>query len=210
MAFADSVQATRCPYAGLAVWRQIDVDPRIVDRQGVAVLEDVGGALREHIVATGVPDVDMLAIELNHPSIIADLDVFTRAVALFMRGLLGLENLLDESTESKAREEEWIAYVNGERLFVFTLCPFYGESHPRRSGTNSAFIVIQFLSSFRKINMHRMNLAEKKQLSDKVKAIFAKAGVDYYAYITQGASEALKLVKPLRHGDQPIRWWRTL
>jgi hypothetical protein len=206
MSFADSVRSTLCPYAGLAVWWQVDVDPEIVDRQGIAALEEVGVVVRERIAA-GVPDIDMLAIELDHPSVIADLDTFTRAVALFMRGLLGPEGLPNESSGS---EEEWIACVNGERLFVFTLGPFYAPSHLRHSGTASAFIVVQFLASFRKINMHRMSLAEKRQLSDKVKAIFTRAGVDYYAYITQGASEALKLVKPPRQGDRPIRWWRTL
>jgi hypothetical protein len=204
------VRSTRCPYAGLAEWRRFDVDPGLIERCGVEVLEEVGRNVRDHIASSDAPDVDMLAIELDHPSVVADLDAFTRAVALFMRGLLEPDGLVGEPTEDRPGENEWIAYVNGERLFVFTLCPFYAESHPRRSGTGSAFILIQFLYSFRKINMHRMSLTEKRQLSDKVKSVFTRAGVDYFSYITQASSEALKLVKPLRQGDEPVRWWRAL
>ena len=209
MSFADSVRATRCPFAGLAVWRQIDIDSRLIDQHGVSVLEEVGGVVRQSIVADGDLDLDMLAIELDHPSIVDGLDTFTRAVALFVRGLVG-PGALPHQSDDPAGEDGWIAYVDDKRLFIFTLCPFYGDSHPRRSGTGSAFIVIQFLNSFWKINMHHMSLAEKRQLSDKVKSIFTKAGVDYFAYITQGSSEALKLVKPLHQGDLPVRWWRTL
>jgi hypothetical protein len=192
------------------VWRQIDVDSRLIDEQGISVLEDIGGIVRGLIVDVQDRDLDMLAIELDHPSIIDGLEAFTPAVALFVRGLLGPGALPGQPDGSAADIDEWVAYVSGKRLFIFTLCPFYGESHPRRSTTGSAFIVIQFLDSFRKINMHRMSLAEKKQLSDKVRAIFTNAGVDYFAYITQGPAEALKMVKPLRQGDQPVRWWKAL
>jgi hypothetical protein len=205
MSFGESVRATRCPYAGLAVWSQIVVEPHLIEERGVGVLEEVGVAVRDRILADGVHDLDMLAIELNHPSIIGSLDDFTATVALFVRGLLEPGALPDPTGA-----DEWIAYAGDERLFIFTLCPFYGDSHPRRSATSSAFIVIQFLNSFRKINMHRMSLAEKRQLSEKVKAVFTNAGVSYFAYITQGSSEALKLVKPLKQGDPPIQWWRTL
>lgn len=211
--FADSVAATRCPYAGLAVWRQQDVDSRLVDEHGVAVLETVGRQVRDRIVSDVAAGVDMLAIQVCHPSVVGELDDFTRAAALFIRGLLGADALPGESGESAEQavdESEWLAYVHGERLFVFTLCPFYDERHPRRSGTGSAFIVIQFLNSFHKINMHRMSLAEKKRLSDRVNAVFSAAGMDYFGYITKDTYDALKTVKPLHQGDRPVRWWQAL
>ncbi len=205
--FGESVRATRCPYAPLTVWRQIDVDPELIDRHGTPVLERMGALVRERIRAGDDADLDMLAIRLDHPSITGDLAAFTRAAALFVRGLLGPQGIPgpDDSGETG-----WVAWIDDKRLFIFTLCPFYGQSHPRRSATASAFVVIQFLSSFRKINMQRMSLAEKKQLSDRVKSIFTRAGIDYFAYITQDPAEELKLVKPLKQGDEPIRWWRTL
>lgn len=206
--FAESVAATRCPYAGLAVWRQLSVDARLVDEHGVAVLERVGRLVRDRIVSDVAAGLDMLAIEMDHPAVVGDLADFTRAVALFVRGLLGDDALPGRSGDQT--EGQWVAYAHGERLFVFTLCPFYDERHPRRSGTGSAFIVIQFLNSFRKINMHRMGIDDKRRLSDKVKTVFTAAGLDYFAYITQGTAEALKLVKPLHQGHRPVRWWQTL
>jgi len=210
MSFGEMVGVTKCPYAGLTVWRQIDIDSRLIDEQGISALEDIGGIVRELIAGEEDRGLDMLAIELDHPLIIGDLDLFTRAIALFARGLLGTEALPGQSDGLTVDEGEWIAYLGGKRLFIFTLCPFYGMSHPRRSVTGSAFIVIQFTNSFRKINLHRMSLDKRKQLSDRVKSIFMEAGIDYFAYITQSSSEALKVVKPLRQGDEPVRWWRTL
>lgn len=210
MSFAESVKGTQCPYAGLAVWHEITVDSGLIDQQGMRVLEDVGSAVRQSIAAGADVDMDMLAIQIDHPSVVAGLDPFSRAAAQFMRGLLGPKDLPGQPGETIGHEDEWVAYVDGKRLFVFTLCPFYGESHPRRSATGSAFIVVQFIRSFRKINMHRMSLAEKKELSNRVKAVFTKAGVNYFSYITQSSVEALKLVKPLHQGDQPVRWWTTL
>jgi len=203
--FGASVVATRCPYAGLAVWQQIGVPARLINEHGVALLERVGRDIRDRIVTAVADELDMLAVEVDHPSVIGGLDPLTRAVALFVRGLLG-----EDALPKSGSEAEWVAYVHGERLFVFTLCPFYDERHPRQSSTESAFIVIQFLNSFRKINMHRMTLADKKRLSDKVKAVFTAAGLDYFAYITQGPAEALKMVKPMHQGQDPIRWWQML
>ncbi len=210
MSFDDSIRATRCPYAGLTVWRQLEIEGRLLDERGIGVLEDLGGTARQLILADEDRDLDMLVVELDHPSLTDGLESFTRAAALFMRGLLGPEALPGQPGDSDADLGHWVAYVAGKRLFVFTLCPFYGESHPRRSTTAASYIVVQFLNSFRKINMHRMSLAEKKQLSDKVKSVFTKAGVEYFAYITQESPEALKLVKPLEQGDTPIKWWQAL
>lgn len=210
MSFDESVRATRCPYAALTKWRQLEVNGCLLDERGIGVLEDLGGTARQLILADEDRDLDMLVVELDHPSLTDGLDSVTQAAALFMRGLLGPDALPGQPGDSDADVDHWVAFVAGKRLFVFTLCPFYGESHPRRSATTASYIVIQFLNSFRKINMHRMSLAEKRQLSDKVKSVFTKAGVDYFAYITQASPEALKLVKPLRQGDPPIKWWQAL
>jgi hypothetical protein len=205
MSFDESVRSSKCPYAGLAVWSQFDIESSIIEECGTDAIKDAGVAVRELIVSGMDQELDMLAVRLEHRSAISGLEAFTGAVSLFMHGLLGPEALPDRFDDPA----EWTAYVEGKRLFVFALCPFYGDSHLRRSSPGEAFIVIQFIRSFRKINMHRMSLDDKKMLSDKVKAVFLNAGIDYFAPITQGRAESFKLVKPLSPGDAPVAWWAS-
>jgi hypothetical protein len=205
MSFEDVIARTQCPFADLAVWRARRLDVPPFDEEALTKLREYGSAFRQEVSVLGDQELDMVALEIDQPSIVSSLGPFTVAVRAFIGGLHA-EGCY-ENGELGSEENDWHIVVDGVRLFAFTFAPFYETWHPRHSPTRSGYIVVQFINSFRKIGMHRMTLAAKRRLSDRVRASFEAAGVPYFAYITQDSPEALKMVKPLHDGDPPIRWW---
>lgn len=206
MSFDEVVSETRCPYSGLATWQELRPELPQSRADALEALVEQGRALRPKIARLDHEEIDMVAVEINHPELVADLGSFTEAVRHFIAGLHGGESYA--RGELSTDEAGWLLVVDGVRLFGLTFAPFYEKNHPRHSPTGSAFIVIQFLFSFRKIRMSGLSRAGKRRLSDRVRVAFETAGVPYFAYITQDLPEALKMIKPLQMGDPPIRWWR--
>ncbi len=206
MTFGEVTAHTQCPYAPLATWREWRLDlPSDFDESLVA-MRGHGSALRQRIAELDRAEIDMVALEIVDPALIGDLETFTEVVRAFMVGLHA--EVSYEGYELSVSEAEWLLVIEGAYTFALAFAPFYEPEHPRYSPTGSAFIVVQFIYSFRKIGMHRMTVAAKRRLSDRVRATFEAAGVPYFAYITQDPREVLKLIKPLHYGDPPVRWWR--
>jgi hypothetical protein len=208
MSFDEVVAETRCPFSGLATWRELRPELPQSRAEALAALTEQGRTLRPQIAQLDRAEIDMVAVEVSHPELVADLASFTEAVRHFITGLHGCESY--QRGELETTEADWLLIVDGVRLFGLTFAPFYQKNHPRHSPTDSAYIVIQFLFSFRKIRMSGLSRAAKRRLSNRVRATFEAAGVPYFAYITQDLPEIMKMIKPLKMGDPPIRWWQSL
>lgn len=206
MGFDEIAATTLCPYAPMATWREWRLDLPDDTGDAASALGDHGRALRAQIPDLDRAEIDMVALELTHPAFIGDLDSFTDAVRAFIAGLHAEASY--DGGDLGTTEEDWLLVVDGVRLFALAFAPFYGPNHPRHSPTGSAWIVIQFLFSFRRIGLGRMTLAAKRRVSDRVRSTFEEAGMPYFAAITQDSPEVLKLIKPLHDGDPPARWWR--
>lgn len=113
------------------------------------------------------------------------------------------------SMDNEIMDVNWQFEFNNERLFLITFAPFYQESHPRFSPIqNSIFIFLQPESSF------DFNIAPPPgdpkviKLKAKIRSDFENNGQSYDHGIADLPYEALKYIKPLNIGDDPVYWWR--
>jgi hypothetical protein len=202
--FARIVQTTRCPFAPHANY--IEVHCESAHRAWPEAVTKTAAEIRESLLAWRDMAIDMVAIEVSDPDRTGSLQQFIETVNSFARALS--EDHRSFGPDSLMFSEQWRLWVEGIPVFFLTFAPFYPPDHPRHSPTGNAYIVLQLHTSFRRFSIHKLSPQGLRRLSERVQRIFERDGITYFAAITQGQPESLRVIKPITEADPPVKWWR--
>jgi hypothetical protein len=197
---------TQCIYAaksriwGSPAWNEA----RTLEQNVAAVVPD----LAAFVDASRDEALDGYALELpeRFGGTLAALARTTRAV------LFTLSELDPAGGGCMARPVEdpgWCFEFGGERFFVNTFAPCYDEGNSRYGfGSRSTFILLQPRHSFAKA-VRPGDSVLPDAVRGRIRADFAAQGRPYDTAISSIPFEAWRVIRPLRAGDPPVRWWEA-
>lgn len=103
----------------------------------------------------------------------------------------------------------WCFEFGGERFFVNTFAPCYGAGSSRYGfGSRSTFVLFQPRHSFAKA-VRPGDSVLPDAVRGRIRADFAAMGRPYDSAISSIPFEAWRVIRPLRAGDPPVRWWEA-
>lgn len=95
-----------------------------------------------------------------------------------------------------------------EKFFMVSFAPCYSKDSSRYNHEDPrTFFFLQPASSFER-HAHDGN-AVTDEFREKIRKLFAKSGQPYDSEISSLQNEWVKLVHPLKLGDEIIKWWEV-
>lgn len=202
--FGDVVEDTPCLYSSSAKWREVEAITNSVEELDI---HQTAKLVRKEIKASEQNGYDMLALQLPEREFSSSID----ALSCILETLLPLlsDDLSGWGEDKVMMSENWRLWIEKVQCFVLTFAPFYSPKHPRYSPTRFSYIVFQFESAFKRRGFYGMDQEDLRKLSKMMTEHFKSADRWYLSEITHHQPEALRVLKPLRPGDEPIAWWKS-
>lgn len=204
--FLPLVAGTACPYARHA---NIAYAPEWDER--LTVIENTARflpALHRFTEHCRQHRMDMYVVEVRGSRCVEDIKLLVCLLNALLHTIRRLDSTTDEPLTQGIETMSWDFIYNGVRFFVPTFAPFYKPNHPRYSyQPGSVFILFQPDTSF---DRHKITSKNPKRgdITRRIKEGFEARGFSYDVSLVAGSPKALRYIKPINFGQEPIRWWR--
>lgn len=205
--FSKVKDSTYCPFAGKSKIEYFNEwDQGKTFDQNISVLAEKLESFADRCESE---KLDGLVFEISGDLCPKTVEDLAKALKDTLLKLNKLDPKKSDCMDQDISASSWQFTFNGQRMFIITFAPFYGEKNPRYSmSENSAFIFLQPESSF---DLHIANPTESLQtikLKENIRRTFEEGGKPYDSNIVDNPSDAIKYVKPMNIGDAPIEWWK--
>ncbi len=108
----------------------------------------------------------------------------------------------------KILNPNWQFAYNGLRQFLITFAPFYPRTNPRFSPiSDTVYILSQPEPSFDRHIPYPTEDTKTRRIKDRIRQSFELKKQPYDFSLTDSEYEALKYVKPIELGYNPVKWW---
>lgn len=101
----------------------------------------------------------------------------------------------------------WTLRTRSGEYFPLLMSAFYPEAHPRYLEWPTPVLLLQPEESFGRRGISS-SWGKREELSLTVERRFRQLGREYFGEITRRLPKSLRVIKPLRSSDEPVRWWR--
>lgn len=199
--------STHCPFAERSkIWAAEEWKNEFSFEENIV---KIATQLSEFTKKSFEQKLDGLVIEIKGHDYSKDLPALCQTLKSTLTLLSSIDPKGRNLMTGEMMDTNWQFEFNGERLFIITFAPFYHELHPRFSPTkDSIFIFLQPESSFDFNIIPQAGDPKVLKLKDKIREDFDRNRKGYDHKIADLPYEALKYIKPLNIGDEPVYWWR--
>lgn len=200
-------QSTYCPFAESAnITYGSSWDNRLTIEENVLLQLD---HFSEFCLEGDEWQLDMFVLEVTGRELVGNLNNISRTLNSILISLNSYDSDPNSGLLTEGIEDlDWDFQFLGTEFIVPVFAPFYPEKHPRYSGCQeSAFITFQPDHSFTRHNITSKN-PNRYKISQSIRDRFTEGGSPYDIDLIVGTPKAIRYIKPLSIGDEPIEWWK--
>jgi hypothetical protein len=153
--------------------------------------------------------LDMFVVEVCDHEDVRSIDNFARLLHYILHTLNKVDPTQRANVTDGILSKEWNFTYNGLKFFVPTFAPFYSTTHARYSySMDSAFIAFQPDHCFDRHGITSKN-PHRHKITESIRSKFERGGSGYDIELVSHSIKAIRYIKPLLIGQNPIRWWET-
>jgi FPC/CPF motif-containing protein YcgG len=205
--FCSIVSKTYCPYA-----RRADIQFAPEWNKNLIIEENIMRFLPffdRFVQHEEREELDMFVVEVRDHEKIKSIDNFAKLLHYILYTLNKIDPTHKADLTHGIHSLEWNFTYNGLKFFVPTFAPFYSPTHARYScSKDSAFIAFQPDHCFDRHGITSKN-PRRHKITESIRSKFERGGAGYDIELVSHSIKAVRYIKPLLVGQDPIRWWET-
>lgn len=206
--FAEVINSTQCPFAkkGIIEYGSIWHGSLCLDEQ-IAVW---GSELEIFVEKTINQNLDGFVVSGCGPQTPKTLEELSKFVCAVLSRLTQMSSGIPLKKRD-IEQAEWQFLYKSTRMFLVVMSSIYDTTNSRYSPIpESVSLLFQPEKSFSNFMPHSEFDPRTVHLKGVIRRDFVTAGKVYDIAIVTNSLEAIKYVKPLYVGDEPIIWWKNL